>query len=307
MTAPPNFPSILILPGFGNVASDYGSGLAGDGSDCLAGALSRRGFRVSVLPVSSRWEWARVILLSLLNPAYWFGIAGIDSYRWYLDKVEAALTAGGDGSGDDGGPVVLIGHSAGGWLARAYLALSVSGSLAAGRVAGLVTLGAPQAPPRDGARCATGGALASVVKAWGEADVAVPVIAVAGRSVRGVAHPRPPKDSSGEAEPEQRRLSRAARGSYLEVAVGAGSGRAGRNGVPPLAPPGVVLEGDGVVPLSHAVLPGPPERTTSIVVDGAMHSMSRVGSFEEPGGVPWVGGEGVVDHWLGELVVAVGG
>ncbi len=105
----------------------------------------------------------------------------------------------------------------------------------------------------------------------------VEYIAVAGRSVIGdSAAPRgaPPKY---------------AHAAYFEVS-GAGDG----------------VAGDGVVPLASALLAG----ARHVVVDGARHSVSRLGSFEEAppeGAGAWYGSEEVVDLWLGELAAALRG
>jgi pimeloyl-ACP methyl ester carboxylesterase len=109
----------------------------------------------------SRTDWLQVAR-GTLNPAFWRGqLTTHPSYSWYLERVrhtvQAALTETGANK------VILIGHSAGGWLARAFLGDSQwfvgnSGGGKAGQVsevpnpsvAAVVTLGTPQCPPPIG-------------------------------------------------------------------------------------------------------------------------------------------------------------
>jgi hypothetical protein len=57
--------------------------------------------------------------------------------------------------------------------------------------------------------------------------------------------------------------------------------------------------GDGVVPVQSAVLEG----SEAVVLDGVMHSMSRLGTFNEASQAQWYGSDAVVDAWLHQLVV----
>lgn len=95
--------------------------------------------------------------------------------------------------------VHLIGHSAGGWLARAFLAdLLGPGSTASSPIATLVTLGTPHVPPcHSSARDMTGGALRWVNQHWpGEACTwqpireQAPLIAYACMHARGCQGPK---------------------------------------------------------------------------------------------------------------------
>lgn len=74
-------------------------------------------------------------------------------YRWYLDRLDETVQRACKETGSD--RVILVGHSAGGWLARAYIADAKYGALDGApnpRVAGLVTLGTPQQPPPKGCK-----------------------------------------------------------------------------------------------------------------------------------------------------------
>ena len=157
------------------------------------------------------------------------------AYGWYLDLaervVEEAALANSSG-------VVLLAHSAGGWLGRALVgrsdgnkkssksssSSSSSSSQLRKRVRALCTLGTPHA--HNKASCVTGGALAKVNERWpgafyssssseGENELGIRYVAVAGRAVVGdVSAPR------GTA-------ARAAAAAYSQVAGGDGHGVAG--------------------------------------------------------------------------------
>ena len=117
--------AVVVLPGFLRGAALYGE---------LAAALRRRGHeRVEVAQVEA-WQWYPTL-------------AGRD-FAWYLQAVERACEAALRGAAPEA-RVVLVGHSAGGWLARAFLVTEAYcgvrfGELpAAQRVAAVVTLGTP--------------------------------------------------------------------------------------------------------------------------------------------------------------------
>lgn len=56
--------------------------------------------------------------------------------------------------------------------------------------------------------------------------------------------------------------------------------------------------GDAVVPCEMAILSG----AEVLRIDGVLHSMSKVGTWDEPSRLVWYGHEDVVDHWLGFVV-----
>ena len=110
--------------GFGNDAADYATPLGLPEETGLAAALGRRGFRVEVVPVA-RGDWLQVLTRGARDPDFLlFEKARRTSpaFRWYADKVSETL-------GKVDGPVLLVGHSAGGWLAK--LACLLDGAVAA--------------------------------------------------------------------------------------------------------------------------------------------------------------------------------
>jgi len=93
----------------------------------------------------------------------------------------------------------------------------------------------------------------------------VKYISVASRAIRG------------DENAARSTVERYAAGSYRQVA---GEGHA--------------IDGDAVVPMNSALLEG----SKHIVLDGVMHSMSRVGTFDEESELAWYGSESVLDTWL---------
>ena len=165
-------PPVVILPGFGNADIDYKTPFNQPEEKGLAAALGRRGFDEVTILNLPRWEWIRVAG-GLFDPDFWLNRQRPESlaYGWYLERARQTIVATSERCG--GARVLVIGHSAGGWLARATLGegewlvdaadADASGGKVQARdvVCGLVTLGAPHYPPPEGSPpCATRGALA---------------------------------------------------------------------------------------------------------------------------------------------------
>jgi hypothetical protein len=156
----PTIPSnvkLLILPGFGNDSVDYTM------ERSLVSSLQEKGWQpeqISVLPVQ-RADWLNVFLRGALDWKFWANDAPPtrNAFRWYLERISNEI----EGLEEDE-KLVLLGHSAGGWLGRAALGF---GSEEEGdappvdlsKVAGIVTLGAPNLPPPPEVMDMTRGAL----------------------------------------------------------------------------------------------------------------------------------------------------
>lgn len=163
----------------------------------------------------------------------------------------------------DGAPVLVVGHSAGGLLARILTAAEpLPGKQfgAAWRMAAIVTLGTPHVPSTGEG---IGGRLNTVVTEVAEEAAPgachspeIGYVSVASRAIRS--------DPSGTGR------ERVAHLLYRSV-----MGRA--------AVPGT--EGDGLVPVASAMLEG----SAQIVVDGAVHGPSA--------GAPWYGTDGPMEVW----------
>jgi len=264
-------PPVVILPGFGNNTEDYTAPF-GQSDSSLVAALQARGFRPFVVDLE-RKSWIKVARSLLSWRFYNKTCTTSPGYTWYLDLVAAKVEQAREETGCS--QVDLIGHSAGGWLARAFIAnpsYHEGDSKANPTVRRLVTLGAPHVPPPDPSKDMTGGALGWVHKqypgAWLEENE-VACLCVAGRTVRG------------NPDAEKGTLARYACGSYAMV-CGEGAG----------------VEGDAVVPLPSAFVEGVDAQT----LPGVFHSMSKVGTYGEASKRPWYGSDEVVDSWLSFLV-----
>ena len=299
--APPHQRNMLILPGFGNAAEDYASGpvvdqVAVEGTDqrrvdaCLAASLRRRGFHVAVLPVA-RSDWLKVVA-ALLSPNGFANCCTVhDGYRrarrrqalsradpvarrWYLDLVHAAVGELTEATGQE---VVLVGHSAGGWLARGYVGDELYGATAtqpAPGVRAIVTLGSPHRSPPPGVFDVTRGCRTWLNDRTGGAHYpSIRYVSVAGRTVRGSCAPTATLS----------RPVRLASQSYAHLRGEAIEG----------------VYGDGVVPLECALLPG----SRQVLLDGVYHAMSSQQTYDQGGGKVWYGNDSVVDAWLGPLLL----
>ncbi|KAH7387755.1 hypothetical protein KP509_16G039500 [Ceratopteris richardii] len=125
---------VVILPGLGNNTADYNE---------LKASLMERGLSVTVAQVS-RPDWLRNAL-GLLDRNYWSGtLSPRPVLDWYFERIKVAIsTAKQQVEGDM--KVSLVGHSAGGWLARVYMA-----EFGIDDIAVLVSLGTPHLPPPKG-------------------------------------------------------------------------------------------------------------------------------------------------------------
>mmetsp|Transcript_18270 Transcript_18270/g.38001 ORF Transcript_18270/g.38001 Transcript_18270/m.38001 type:complete len:285 (-) Transcript_18270:20-874(-) len=257
-------PPILILPGFFNSAADYTP---------LVGELASRGFSPKVLEIE-RNDWLKVFVRGARDPQFWAGKAPPSNpgFAWYLDLVHEAVEGFDE-------PCVLVGHSAGGWLARACLG-DGSGSgnfwgsgegkqIEKDKVKAIVTLGAPHYPPPDSSMEMTRGAItltSELLPGCFHDDVYY--MTVGGNPIVGEKQQRPwwkfwePTTVRGFAFE-----------SYLGVC--------GEGGV----------EGDGVVPLRASHLDG--SKQISLGEEGGFHSVN------EP--QRWYGSRVGVEKWIGKL------
>ena len=261
-------PPFVLLPGFGNARGDYVAPLGQPEEVGLAAALRRRGVAdVCVVPIG-RSAWLNV-LRGVLDPAFWAGNAQPDgaAFAWYLRaaraQVERAVAERRQRSAEADGRVVLVGHSAGGWLARA---LCLDEAWARSHVRGLVTLGAPHTGPPPGVADQVRGTLRNLnarapgsALADGHADLFY--LTVGSAAVRGDSGA--PRGSA----------ARTAFDSYFMV-CGEGA-----------------VAGDGIVPLCAAHLDGAAQLTLDCV-----HSINEPGSAQPID--RWYGAEPYIDSWL---------
>jgi pimeloyl-ACP methyl ester carboxylesterase len=139
-------PPVVILPGFGNDMIDYINPQGRGISSGFVAALERRGIPTTVLPIK-RTSWLNIARGALSKNFWTYECSPQELFGFYLSAVDRTVRRVVE---DNGGPCVLAGHSAGGWLARACLADGMwcgSTTASSDLVAGLVTLGSPHSPP----------------------------------------------------------------------------------------------------------------------------------------------------------------
>lgn len=261
-------PRFLILPGFGNDAIDYINPLKRGINFGIVQSLSKRGYDVDVVPIQ-RYQWLN-ILSGLFSPGFWKNSCKPqDLFGFYFTAVDDSVR---EIKGNSDQPLILIGHSAGGWLARGILGNGIweagyQRTFTSDLVIGLITLGAPHLPPIETAPDMTRGALRYVDASYpgahlnSETDQSIFYVTVAGTAVMG------------DLSAVEGSMNKFATGSYTQV-----TGK-----------PGDVI-GDGVVPLSHAHL----DNAEKVTLD-CFHSIQSDN---------WYGGDSVIDKWLPQALLA---
>ncbi|GLT36456.1 hypothetical protein SLA2020_108310 [Shorea laevis] len=129
-----NYRPAVILPGLGNNTGDYKK---------LELTLQEEYGLPTVVAKVSRFDWLRNAA-GLVDPNYWRGtLRPRPVLDWYLKRVDDAVEEAKKLA--DGGTLSLIGHSAGGWLARVYME-----EFGFSDISLLLTLGTPHLPPPEG-------------------------------------------------------------------------------------------------------------------------------------------------------------
>ena len=251
--------SVLILPGLGNNAGDYDE-LVADLVKRSEGAL-----HVSTVDVA-RLDWFRNVA-GLTTSDYWKGtLKPRPTLDWYLTKVQKKIEEAQEETG--GGPITFVGHSAGGWLGRTYLA-EVQPPLEA-KVDCFISLGSPQlAPPKDASGIVdqTRGILTWVNEASpGAYHEDVKYISICSKCIKGA------KLNAEGATIEEKITGQ----GYKQVCGNAD------------------VWGDGIVPLPSAHLDG----ALQIDYEGIYHS--PIGRGDRP----WYGSSEVVDKWFQYIYVS---
>jgi PGAP1-like protein len=273
---PPAHIKILILPGFGNDSSDYYLSHYPKGS--LVSSLIQRGWdpkrQIHVLPIE-RSDWLKVFVNGIFDLQFWQGVAPPTrpAFRWYLNRIVQSieeLTSSSNTSNDETNDsvtmeptkVILMGHSAGGWLARAVFFLNVN----LDHVEGIVTLGTPHVPPPPELMDMTRGALKHTASTFpGAYHDNLFYITVVGDAVKGIKQER-------KSPFERTSVSGFAYNSY-KVVCGIGD-----------------LIGDGVVPKIAAHLDG----ALQLNLEGVYHSITVPEN--------WYGSESVIDQWHSDML-----
>ncbi|KAL6888600.1 hypothetical protein ACP4OV_009626 [Aristida adscensionis] len=290
--APPR--PAVILPGLGNNTGDYAR---------LAAALREdHGLPAAVVARVSRPDWLRNAA-GLADPNYWRGtLRPRPVLDWYLKRVDEAVSEARELCPPDG-KISLIGHSAGGWLARVYME-----EFEASDISLLLTLGTPHLPPPKGVTGVidqTRGLLNYVQKNCAPAvytpELRYVCIAGSGwpdRYIQGaplsgnsavtsdeILAVNTPSDGGEAVIVSTNEKSTPSRATFRARFVGQGykqvCGRAD-------------VWGDGVVPEMSAHLEG----ALNISFDGVYHS--PVGSDDEER--PWYGSPAILKQWVHHLL-----
>lgn len=276
-TIPSNL-KLLILPGFGNDAVDY----LMNGS--LVDSLQEQGWpqeRIDVLRVA-RPDWLQVFWRGALDLKFWTGNADPTraAFRWYLERISTQIQELCQDDADC--RVVLVGHSAGGWLGRAALGFGsrtardddadsepLGPAINLDRVVGLVSLGAPHLPPPPAVMDMTRGALRITNEefpgAYHKSNDDIFYVTAIGLSIQGEEQQR-----TSLLEPTS--VKGFAYNSYEAVC---GNGTA---------------IGDGVVPYSAAHLDG----AVQLDLMGVLHSINAPDN--------WYGSSQVIERWHGPML-----
>ena len=261
-------PPIVIFPGFGNDQIDYIAPNEQPREVGLVEALGRRGAsQVAVVPIA-RTNWLNVAK-GLSDPNFLIGKATADgpTYGWYVaaakKTVEEAVAARRAAKPQADPRVVLVGHSAGGWLARALM-VSAGEQWSRDNIRGLVTLGAPHLTPPPEATDQTRGTITDINTRMPGAYLSPEVFYVTVSSTKVV--------GAAEGDPAQRNGYTA-----YNLLLGRAEG----------------VAGDGFVPREAAFLDG----ATTLTLD-CYHS----GGGADPWPLDdWYGAERNVDAWLGAV------
>lgn len=310
---------IVICPGFGNDQIDYLNPLDQGDEYGFVSALSRRGFDpdlITVLPLK-RYEWLRVAG-GLFDPNFYTGKCRPEGlgYGWYVQRLRNTIEEAYAEAGREQ-RVLLISHSAGGWLARAALgdgswdfdceASDSSGGAdadvetrAADRVRALITLGAIHKPPAGEAAstCVTRGALSYLDQSYPGAFLStegVSYVSVGGDAVLG----RKQQTKLALTEDEDAKTGSQEANDVYKVRGEGSSSSVAYTSYEAVSGDGE-MTGDGVVPLEWSMLDG----SRTIVLDGVVHSINEAGTTMPTD--RWYGAEGVVDRWLGEALEEAG-
>jgi len=275
---------VVICPGFGNDLIDYYEPLKQPREIGLVSALERRGFDpelIFTVPVQ-RLDWLRVAG-GLFDPKFYTNSAlpTGGGYGWYVQRLKETIDQAYEKSICE--RVLILGHSAGGWLARAAMGDGVwceeEKIRTSERVKCLVTVGAIHRPPVDVGTCVTRGALAYTDRNYPGAflaDEGVAYVSVGGDAIVGDDTKQPPVSEADEiyATRGEGSSSRVAYTSY-EAVCGQGD-----------------VTGDGIVPLDWTQLEG----SRQIRLEGVLHSINEAGTTFPTD--RWYGSEGVIDRWL---------
>jgi pimeloyl-ACP methyl ester carboxylesterase len=297
---------VVICPGFGNDSIDYDTPLKQPSDVGLKSVLTRRGFdssQIYTVPVK-RSDWIKVAGGLFDVPDFYLGTAKPTGfgYGWYVRRLKETIDIAYEESG--GEKVLLIGHSAGGWLARAAMgdgrwSENVNDDekkevvRTSDRVRCLATIGSIHMVPEQESTCVTRGALKYTDDNYPGAflmNEGIGYVSVGGEAIIG--------DDTKEDKDIQKKINNED-GELLISEVDAlykkrGEGNANRvafSSYKAVSGNGNLI-GDGVVPIPWTQLEG----SKQVVLKNVLHSINEAGTTKPTD--RWYGSENVVDRWL---------
>lgn len=309
------FCPVVICPGFGNDSIDYDTPLQQPAEVGLKSVLARRGFdpsQIYTVPVK-RADWIRVAGGLLDFPDFYLGKAKPtgNGYGWYVKRLKETVDLAYDQQeGKNKEKVLVIGHSAGGWLARAAMADGEWSNnnendgddddetnvvvRTSDRVRCLVTMGAIHKVPEDESTCVTRGALKYTDENYPGAflkNEGVGYVSIGGAAVVGD-DSKDTTDENGErmsSQPADLQGSEA--DDYYKVRGEGNSNRVAFTSYKAVAGDGNLI-GDGVVPLEWTQLEG----SKQLELPDVLHSINEAGTTFPTD--RWYGSEKIIDQWL---------
>ncbi len=293
------FCPVVICPGFGNDSIDYDTPLKQPEEVGLKSVMARRGFdpsQIYTVPVK-RADWIRVAGGLLDVPDFYLGNAKPTGfgYGWYLKRLKETVDLAYDQQeGANKEKVLVIGHSAGGWLARAAMAdgeWSIDENefcvRTSDRVRCLVTMGAIHKVPEDESTCVTRGALKYTDENYPGAflkDEGVGYVSIGGAAIVG-------DESKDEESSQPSDLQGSEADDYYKVRGEGNSNRVAFTSYTAVAGDGNLI-GDGVVPLEWTQLEG----SKQLQLPDVLHSINEAGTTFPTD--RWYGSEKIIDQWL---------
>ena len=230
--------------------------------------LSFNGIRCYAAPLS-RIDWPAGLLPSFFSKEYFVGaLKPVETLAFYLKRIDEAVALALNDHGDKDVEISLVGHSIGGWIARAWLSEWCAPAVR-DKVRSVVTLGSPHNPPPSDSLFAkfdqTRGLLSHINSNYpGAYESNVKYTSVIGSEVTGDLNIFKTENLL----------------AYVSYLFLCGEGPAG---------------GDGIIPVATSQLPG----ATDVVLDGVRHS-NFVPTIQKSLKLPvkWYGSSDVVEQWI---------
>ena len=300
------FCPVVICPGFGNDSIDYDTPLEQPSDVGLKSVLARRGFdpsQIYTVPIK-RSDWIRVAGGLLDVPDFYLGNAKPTGfgYGWYLKRLKETVDLAYEGQeGDDKERVLVIAHSAGGWLARAAMSDGewspptqdeTDAVRTSDRVRCLVTMGAIHKVPEEESTCVTRGALRYTDENYPGSflkEEGVGYVSIGGSAIVGDERKDTQNDDEMSVQPSDLKGSEA--DDYYKKRGEGNSNRVAFTSYKAVAGEGNLI-GDGVVPFGWTQLEG----SRQIELPDVLHSINEAGTTFPTD--RWYGSEKIVDQWL---------